>query len=244
MVTLRFPFAPVVKPGQFVMVWVPGDDEIPMSLSYLNEGGLKGFTVKAVGPTTRHLAELKEGASIGIRGPYGNGFKPGPGRVLVVAGGSGAAMLAPAAESVSMKHGKVTVALGATSSDELLFKKRFKKAAGQGLHISTDDGSEGTRGYVTELAAQLMAKNKFDAVWTCGPEVMMRELLKVARNVDLPVYASIERVMKCAIDLCDSCALGPYHVCSDGPVFTGEALSQVEDFGRFKRDNSGCRVPL
>jgi dihydroorotate dehydrogenase electron transfer subunit len=244
MVTLRFAFAPVVKPGQFVMVWVPGDDEIPMSLSYLAEGELKGFTVKAIGPTTRHLAQLKEGDFIGIRGPYGNGFELGPKRVLVVAGGSGAAMLAPAAESVSATNRSLTVALGATSSKELLFKERFKKAAGKDLHISTDDGSEGTKGFVTDLAKQLMTKEKFDAIWTCGPEIMMRGLLKSAKEADLPILASVERVMKCAIDLCDSCAMGPYHVCSDGPVFTGEALSQVEDFGRFKRDNCGRRVSL
>src|SRR5271157_3996915 len=87
MVTLRFAYKPVVRPGQFVMVWLPGDDEIPMSLSYLEQGQLKGFTVKAIGPTTIHLASLKKGAMIGVRGPYGTYFEPGPSRVLVVAGG-------------------------------------------------------------------------------------------------------------------------------------------------------------
>jgi len=244
MVTLRFAFPPAVKPGQFVMVWVPGDDEIPMSLSYLRDDELKGFTVKAIGPTTKHLAELKVGDSIGVRGPYGRGFEAGPARVLVVAGGSGAAMLAPAAESVSATKGSVMVALGATTSMELLFKKRFELAAGRGLRVSTDDGTEGMKGYVTGLATQMLAHERFDALWTCGPEIMMRELLKVAREAKVPTFASVERIMKCAIDLCDSCAMGPYHVCSDGPVFAGDALMQVEDFGRFKRDACGRRVSL
>jgi dihydroorotate dehydrogenase electron transfer subunit len=244
MTTLRFEYKPVVKPGQFVMVWVPGDDEVPMSLSYLKQGQPKGFTVKSVGETTRRLTGTKKGDLIGIRGPYGTCFEPGPRRVLVVAGGSGAAMLAPAAEAAAQSGAKVTVALGAKTASELLFKGRFRKAANQGLHVTTDDGTEGSKGFVTDLASRLISQGDQDVMWTCGPEVMMAMLLPLCREKGLKALMSVERVMKCAINICDSCAMGPYHVCVEGPVFDGSVLAGVEDFGKFKRNMSGCRVEL
>ncbi len=97
-VTLRFPYAPPALPGQFVMVWFPGDDELPMSLSY-TDGPSKGITVKVMGETSRHVQSVAPGTQVGIRGPYGNRFDLSPRRILVVAGGSGAAVLAPAAEA-------------------------------------------------------------------------------------------------------------------------------------------------
>jgi len=96
-VTLRFTFAEPPEPGQFVMVWFPGDDEIPMSLSY-TDGPSKGVTIKAMGSTSQRAQSVRVGELVGIRGPYGNRFDLSPRRVLVVSGGSGAAVLAPAAE--------------------------------------------------------------------------------------------------------------------------------------------------
>ena len=241
-VTLRFPYAPPAEPGQFVMLWIPGDDELPMSLSY-TDGPSKGVTVKAMGSTSRRILDLGPGAPIGIRGPYGNAFDLSPGRVLVVAGGSGAAVLAPAAERVIARGASVTVALGATRAPELLFESRFR-AMGARVEIATDDGSAGTRGYVTPVAARLLESERFDAVWTCGPEVMMRRIIAAAAPRDVPVFCSVERHMKCALGMCDACSLGPYHVCVDGPVFEAEALTGTPDFGAFHRDSSGRRVPF
>jgi len=239
-VTLRFPYPPAAAPGQFVMVWLPGDDELPMSLSYTDELS-KGVTIKAMGGTSRRVQAIREGDPIGIRGPYGNRFDLSPKRVLIVSGGSGAAVLAPAASRARAAGKTVTVALGATKSAELLFKERFR-AMGARVEVATDDGSEGAKGFVTGVAERLLASEPFDAVWTCGPEVMMKKVIAAARSV--PVFCSMERHMKCALGMCDACALGPYHVCVDGPVFPAEALRSVPDFGAFHRDSSGRRVPF
>jgi len=240
-VTLRFPFAPGALPGQFVMVWVPGDDELPMSLSY-TEGPSKGVTVKAMGTTSHRMQSIRPGALIGIRGPYGNAFSLAPRHVLVVAGGSGAAVLAPAAESIRARGSLVTVALGATRAPELLFRERFR-AMGARVEVSTDDGSEGYHGFVTVVADRLLRAESFDAVWTCGPEVMMRKVVEAAGRHGVPVHCSVERHMKCALGMCDACALGPYHVCVDGPVFPADRLAPLAEFGGFHRDSSGRRVP-
>ena len=240
--TLRFPYAPVADPGQFVMVWLPGDDELPMSLSY-TDGPSKGVTIKAMGDSSRRVLALRPGAAIGIRGPYGNRFDLSPRRVLVVGGGSGTAVLAPAVERALARGSSVTVALGATRAAELLFRDRLR-AAGATVEVATDDGSEGTRGFVTGVASTLLGSQAFDAVWTCGPEVMMSKVAAAARPSGVPVFCSVERHMKCALGMCDACALGPYHVCVDGPVFPAARLEATEDFSRFHRDPSGRRVPF
>ncbi|MGA8542932.1 MAG: dihydroorotate dehydrogenase electron transfer subunit [Thermoplasmata archaeon] len=239
-VTLRFDYSPVAEPGQFVMVWFPGDDELPMSLSY-TETRSKGVTIKALGNTSRNVQALREGDRVGIRGPYGNRFDLSPRRVLVVGGGSGSAVLAPAAERAASAGTKLTVALGATHADELLFRERFEKM-GARVEIATDDGSEGTRGYVTTVADSLLASESFDAVWTCGPEIMMQKVAVAAAPRKVPVFCSVERHMKCALGMCDACALGPFHVCVDGPVFPAERLLPLEEFSRSHRDPSGRRV--
>ena len=241
-VTLRFPYPVPADPGQFVMVWIPGDDELPMSLAY-TDGASKGITVKAMGDTSRRIQSIVPGTRLGIRGPYGNRFDLSPKRILVVGGGSGAAVLAPAAERAAAAGSAITVALGATQARELLFRQRFA-AMGARVEVATDDGSEGTHGFVTEVAARLLATEPFDAVWTCGPEVMMVKVARAAAPRNVPVFCSVERHMKCALGMCDACALGPLHVCVDGPVFPAERLLPLEEFGRSHRDPSGRRVPF
>jgi dihydroorotate dehydrogenase electron transfer subunit len=240
-VTLRFDFPPAAAPGQFVMIWLPGDDELPMSLSY-TDGPSKGVTVKVMGATSRNMQSIRPGALVGIRGPYGNTFSLDPRRVLVVGGGSGAAVLAPAADAVVARGAKVTVALGATRAPELLFRERFRRM-GARVEVSTDDGSEGFHGFVTNVAEGLLASEPFDAVWTCGPEIMMRKVVESGARYHVPVFCSVERHMKCALGMCDACALGPYHVCVDGPVFPAERLAPLPEFGGFHRDSSGRRIP-
>jgi dihydroorotate dehydrogenase electron transfer subunit len=239
-VTLRFRYEPAAVPGQFVMLWIPGDDEIPMSLSY-PEGPLKGVTVKAMGGTSRHVQSIREGEWIGIRGPYGNRFDLSAKRILIVAGGSGAAVLAPAAEAARARGGLVTVALGATTAKELLFEERFRAMPAE-VHVATDDGSVGVHGFVTKIAERLLDSHPFDVVWSCGPEVMMRKVVTAADAHRVPAVLAMERHMKCALGLCDACAIGPYHVCVDGPVFPAAALAPLAEFGGFQRDPSGRRV--
>jgi dihydroorotate dehydrogenase electron transfer subunit len=239
-VTLRFPYGGTSEPGQFVMVWFPGDDELPMSLSYTNQDS-KGVTVKAMGTTSRNVQEIRAGDRIGIRGPYGNRFDRSPRRVLVVGGGSGSAVLAPAAELAAAEGSHLTVALGATQAPELLFRDRFEKM-GARVEVATDDGSDGTKGFVTSVAERLLATEQFDAVWTCGPEVMMQKVALAARPARVPVFCSVERHMKCALGMCDACALGSFHVCVDGPVFSAKVLLPLPEFAYSHRDPSGRRV--
>ncbi|MFO7618992.1 MAG: dihydroorotate dehydrogenase electron transfer subunit [Thermoplasmata archaeon] len=239
--TILFNWDATPEPGQFAMVWMPHVDEIPMSISY--SGKEVGFTVEAVGDATKALHALKPGDRIGIKGPLGNGFKLEGNDILAVGGGSGTAALTLAAESAIAKGSAVRIALGARTSDCLLFCDRFRKL-GIDVHISTDDGTEGHRGFATELAGKLIAERRPDQIIACGPEPMMVTMLGIAARENIPIQCSLERYMKCGIGLCGSCQCGKYTVCGDGPVFDGHALSEISDFGKWKRDAGGKKLRL
>ena len=239
--TVLFQYPMVAAPGQFVMVWVPGVDEFPMSVSYV--GDSFGFTYQILGDGTKALAAMKSGKVIGIRGPYGHGFSIRGKRLLMVAGGLGMAPIAPFVEQ-AIEHGStVDLVIGAKSASNLLFEERASRA-GARVHVATDDGSKGFKGFASDLAATLLEKEKFDWVYTCGPEIMMVKVLELATRKGIPVQASLERLMKCGIGICDSCAIDGKHVCKDGPVFSDKDLRVLSDLGRAKLDLSGRRVPV
>ncbi len=235
--TFRFKYNKKVRPGQFFMVWISGVDEIPMSVSYTDN--FKGITVEQVGEATKALFKMKKGDKIGIRGPYGNGFKTPKGKVLFVAGGTGIIPVASLIEKIKKKN--AVVVFGAKTKKKLFFMDRIKKSK---LLISTDNGSFGYHGFASELVEEALRKEKFNSIITCGPEKMMKKILDLGIKHKIPVQASLERFMKCGIGICDSCAINGYHVCKDGPVFDDKTLGKMKDFGKFKREASGRRVRI
>ncbi len=101
----------------------------------------------------------------------------------------------------------------------------------------------GFNGYASGYAALLMDENHFDQVYTCGPELMMAKVFQETERRDIPTQASLERYVKCAVGICGNCAIGPYRVCKDGPVFNTEMLREVrEEFGISQMDASGKNV--
>jgi dihydroorotate dehydrogenase electron transfer subunit len=226
--------------GQFVMVWIPAHDELPMALSYL--GPVKGITVHAYGDSTRALQTFRPGDRIGVRGPYGNSFKLEGEKVLAVAGGTGMASMIAAIEAFAQQGAAMTTAVGARSAEELLFVDRAS-ASGE-VHVSTDDGSRGFHGFVPSLAERLLEKHKFDQILTCGPEKMMKLMVELANKRGIKVQASLERYMKCGIGICDACAFDDRLVCVDGPIFGGPQLAASRDFGAYRRTKDGRRIEL
>jgi dihydroorotate dehydrogenase electron transfer subunit len=237
--TLFFEYPKKTIPGQFFMIWIPKVDEIPMSASYIDKN-IKSITFRKVGDATKALFKLKEGNKIGVRGPYGNGFKINGKRILFVSGGTGIATIAPAVEETINNKILSTVILGVKNKSELFFEDRIKKYGAE-VHVSTDDGSKGYKGFATDLAKDLLAENKYDYVLTCGPEIMMKKLFEISKNIHF--QASLERYMKCGIGICGQCTVGKgLRVCEEGPVFDGKTLKNVEDFGVFKRDAAGRKI--
>jgi dihydroorotate dehydrogenase electron transfer subunit len=228
--------------GQFVMVWIPGVDEIPMSVSYSNPE--MGITVAKVGDATAKLHEFAVGSKLGIRGPNGNGFNISESQnILAVAGGCGSAPIGPVLDEAVSAGKDITFLVGARTSSELLFKQRANNL-GIPVEVSTDDGSEGFAGFVTDRMLELVQDNKFDLIVTCGPEVMLKKVVDVGIDAKISVQASLERYMKCGIGICDSCAINGYQACRDGPVFSGETLMKLDEFGKSQRDGCGRLIGI
>lgn len=239
--TLLFEYPGEINPGQFYMIWIPDVDEIPMSVSYISKD-IKGITFRKIGDATNALFNLKKGDKIGIRGPYGNGFKIFGKKVLFVAGGTGIAMIAPTVENAIKNNIDCTVIIGTKNKRELFFDKRIEESGAE-VFISTDDGSKGYRGFASTLAKEILEKNKFDQILTCGPELMMKSLYENRKNISF--QASMERYMKCGFGLCGQCSVGEgLRVCKEGPVFDEKTLKNIKEFGVFSRDASGTKVKL
>jgi dihydroorotate dehydrogenase electron transfer subunit len=225
------------------MVWVPGDDEVPMSISGINENGLSSITVRRVGITSDTLDSMQPGDQIGIRGPFGNGYELKGKNPLIVAGGSGTASLLPLVKELQAIGVHPTFILGGRSADQLLFEDELLELLGEKLVISTDDGSLGYSGYASGYAALLIDENVYDHVYTCGPELMMAKVFQETEKKGISLQASLERYIKCAVGICGNCAIGTYRVCKDGPVFHSDILREVRgEFGISQMDASGMKA--
>jgi len=233
------------KPGQFLMLWLPGIDEIPLSVMDIGKD-LVSVSVKVVGDATRHLHELEAGATVGVRGPFGTSFTESRGRVLLVGGGTGTAPLLFLAKQLVTKTEKLSFVEGAKTKDELLFVRELGKVCNEkSLITTTEDGTYGLQCMVTEPLAKLLDREKFDMIYTCGPEVMVKKIFDLTEQRKLPLEASLERLMRCGIGLCGSCMIGKYRVCRDGPVFTAAQLREVRDeLGMSKLGFDGARIPF
>lgn len=230
---------PGVRPGQFLMLWIPGIDQKPFSLSRLDPVEV---SVKSVGKFTEAMNSLETGDLVGVQGPYGNGFKVTGDRVCILGGGVGIAPLAPLAEEATGKCGKVTAVLGAKTADELILVDRFKSAGAEVIEV-TDDGSCGLKCFVPDALEKLLKEGrKFDQIYSCGSEAMMKKILDLAVNNKLAGQFSVERYMKCGFGVCGQCSIDPkgMRVCKDGPVFTVEVLVDSE-FGKYTRNAAGSR---
>jgi dihydroorotate dehydrogenase electron transfer subunit len=231
------------QPGQYLMVWLPAVDQVPMSVSMVDLGGESRISVRVVGEMTERLSGLKPGDMLGVSGPFGKGYRVEGVKPLIVAGGSGSSSVVPLVEEMTRRGVKPKVVLGARTGGLLVFHEELRSLIGENLVISTDDGSKGYRGYASSYAAEVMESDVFDYVYTCGPELMMAKVFEVAEKKGLPLQASLERYIKCSVGLCGACTIGPFRVCKDGPVFDAEMLRVVADeFGVSKMDPTGQSV--
>lgn len=229
------------KPGQFVMVWIPGVDEKPFSIAY-DDGKEFWLTICKVGPATEQLFKLRVGDMLGVRGPMGTAydFKPRK-HIAVVAGGYGAAPMYFVTKEALKKKCKVDFIVGARNKKLLLFLDRVKKLSGVKLHVATDDGSMGTKGYNTVLLEKVLQKGGVHHVFACGPEVMERAVGLLAEKYKTDCQLSVEKYMKCGIGVCGQCAIDDSGelVCKKGPVMKWSYLKKLPEFGKYHRDAQG-----
>ena len=241
-----------VKPGQFTMVWIPGVNELPMSVMTSPDFPEAGFTVRKRGESSTALYNLKIGDKIGVRGPYGNSFATEnirvltDAKVLLIGGGTGLVPLMRYLDFLvnpAINGASVTLLMGSKTKDEVFFEEKAKELIGLNTKLTvipvTEDGSYGEKGYVTDVLEKLLQENTYDAIYTCGPELMMYKVVKLANKKGIFVQASLERMMKCGVGICGSCCVNEDLVCRDGTVFDGQHLAKNSEFGHFERTKSG-----
>ncbi|UCD01340.1 MAG: dihydroorotate dehydrogenase electron transfer subunit [Promethearchaeota archaeon] len=246
----------IPRPGQFVMLWVPGVDEVPMSVSGCDINGNWSITVKNIGECTDAIFNLKRGDFIGVRGPLGNWFEIPEQKsknIFVIGGGIGMAPLRFLTEELSKHKIPFILIQGAKVKSELMFANQFQILDKKSVDIfyCTEDGSYGSKGIPTEAFETILetySKRLFSnaIVYTCGPEKMIYSIYEICEKWDIELHASLERIMRCGCGLCGLCVIDPLGllVCKDGPVFKTETLKNMEDFGKFKRDFTGRKVEL
>ena len=230
-----------VLPGQFAMVWIPGVNELPMSVMITQEKDKAAFTVRRRGKPSTAMYNLTLGDYIGVRGPYGNCFDIKDGKLLLIGGGTGLVPLMRLITFCKPSH-NITLLMGAQTKEEVFFEDLANKLLEKNKHqviTVTEDGTYGKKGFVTDILQELLAQDSFDAIYTCGPELMMYKTVKLAASNQIFVQASLERMMKCGIGICGSCCVNQDLVCRDGTIFDGDHLVQNEEFGQFHRDKSG-----
>ncbi|MEK7672479.1 MAG: dihydroorotate dehydrogenase electron transfer subunit [Patescibacteria group bacterium] len=232
------------KPGQFAMIWLPGFDEKPMSIAF-DDGKEFWITICKVGPFSSAMHELNVGDKVGIRGPFGTSYKFKKGENLaLVAGGYGAAPMYFVAYEASNMGCHVDFLIGARNKDLLLYTHKILSLANTKLHISTNDGSVGVQGFITQVLDQILADShskKDYKVFTCGPEVMMKAVGDVCDKYKTPAWLSMEKYMKCGIGVCGQCAIDDTGAlcCVDGPVMEWKKLRKLPEMGEYHRDAQG-----
>jgi dihydroorotate dehydrogenase electron transfer subunit len=212
-------------PGQFFMIGVPGVFlRRPISVYDIKKDTLS-FLYKVVGKGTKILSEMQSG-ELQLLGPLGKGYDLETYKKsnhVIVAGGTGIASVHFLAARLEKKG---TLYYGARSKKDLLCLDKFKKI-GWKVVVSTEDGSKGHKGYITEILSEKLKET--DVIFVCGPTPMLKKVLRIAKEKNVKGFASLEEKMACGAGNCQGCAVkvnGQTEMtCKDGPVFK---IEQVE----------------
>jgi ferredoxin--NADP+ reductase len=223
------------QPGHFVIVRRTEQAErIPLTIAdFDREQGTITLIIQEVGKSSALINQMEAGQSFAdILGPLGTPYPiEKMGTVVGVAGGLGAAPLYPKVKALSAAGNKVIVILGAQRR-ELLILEADLKAVSHELLISTDDGSYGHKGFVTDLLVQVLAREKVDEVIAIGPVPMMDACCRVTRERNVKTVVSLNAVMVDGTGMCGGCRVTvggeTKFCCVDGPAFDGLAVDFKE----------------
>ncbi len=224
---------PEILPGQFAEVLVERSPETflrrPISVFDVDYGKNQlELLIQVVGPGTKALSELEKGASLNMVLPLGNSFTlpdvMPSGKVLLIGGGVGIAPLLMLGKALMKKGIEPEFILGFRNKERIIGYERFT-AAGR-VHITTEDGSAGEKGFVTSHS--VLKEERIAKIYSCGPDPMMKAVAGFAYEHDIDCEVSLEQLMACGIGVCLCCVVDTSHgrvcTCTDGPVFNIKTL--------------------
>ncbi|MCY7364892.1 MAG: dihydroorotate dehydrogenase electron transfer subunit [Frankiaceae bacterium] len=258
-VTVIAPGIPeLTRPGHFLAVQVGGPESSMLlrrafAIYDVKERGVYGGTVEFVfavhGKGTAWLASRRPQDKLDVVGPLGKPFRlPKTAvNVTLVGGGYGSAPLLPLARALRERGCRVDVVLGAGSADRLFGFLDAKRMA-DSIAVTTDDGSIGTRGRVSDVLPGVLDKSHADVVYACGPMPMLRAVADLAAERGIPSQVAVEESMACGIGVCMTCVLPVVgddgltrmvRSCVEGPVFLGDRV-RWDDVGSVPSDAVGA----
>lgn len=215
------------QPGQFVEVKTGRADSPllrrPISIADV-EGDKLTIIYRIVGEGTKWLSECKTDEIVNVMGPLGKGFDLDAKKPLLTGGGIGIAPMIFLARAIC--ESKPTLLLAARYDADVVFWQELFKEYCPSVHITTDDGSLGTKGNVMALLPELCEKEKFDRVYACGPTPMLKAIATHALDKDIPCQLSLESHMACGLGVCLACSCNSadkskrLKICQNGPVFS------------------------
>lgn len=230
--------ASAAMPGQFIMLRIgKGCDPLlrrPFSIHQIVGDDSIQLVIKVVGKGTRLLADWQVGLDVDMIGPLGKGFQiEGQMPLCLVGGGMGVVPLLFLAKKMEQKfpRQRLAVVLGARTATEIKSLAASFNESGENLYISTDDGTLGFHGLVTDLLRNKFSDNPGGwRVAACGPYPMLKSLAAICHGLKWPCEVSLETIMACGMGACLGCVVprtgpkssGYAHVCTDGPVFDAE----------------------
>jgi dihydroorotate dehydrogenase electron transfer subunit len=248
------------RPGQFVAVAVGGEETSMLlrrafSIYAVSERGVYGGTVDFVfavtGKGTAWLASRHVYDAVDVVGPLGRPFAlpRDPARCLLVGGGYGTAPLFMLGKALAQRGCRIDFALGASTEDRLFGALDAKRMA-TSLAVTTEDGSSGEKGLVSDVLPEMIARNRAEVIYACGPMGMLRAVGDIAAEYEIPSQVAVEESMACGIGVCMTCVLpvvdddGSTRMvrsCIEGPVFRGDRVRWAE-IGTVPADAVGASV--
>lgn len=220
-----------VRPGQFIHINCGGRTLLkrPISVCDVNGSELR-LIYEVKGEGTKNLSQLQEGEPIELLGPLGNGFfqEQESQKPVLVGGGIGVFPLLYLAKQLKQKPNSI---MGFRNRSLITLETEMKEVS-EKLFITTDDGSYGRKGFVSDVLLDLIEKNQADMVYACGPKPMLKVLQKLCSQRDIPLQVSMEERMGCGIGACLTCPckvkenneVNYKSVCKCGPVFWGSEV--------------------
>ncbi|WYJ99147.1 ferredoxin-NADP(+) reductase subunit alpha [Enterococcus sp. 7F3_DIV0205] len=230
------------QPGQFVILRINEIGErIPLTIADADpSSGLIRLIFQVIGKTTAELSSLCANDSIlDLTGPLGTPTEiKNYGTVMIVGGGVGIAAIFPIIKGLKQAGNRVITILGAKTSELVILQKECQQYSDE-LIITTDDGSLGMKGLVTEAMEQVIAKESIDCSWAIGPSMMMKFCTMTAENHKLPIYVSLNPIMIDGTGMCGGCRVtidgSIKFACVDGPEFKGTQVNWDEFISRMKQ---------
>ncbi|MCD6463863.1 MAG: sulfide/dihydroorotate dehydrogenase-like FAD/NAD-binding protein [Thermotogae bacterium] len=220
------------QPGQFVVVRIHQYGErIPLTIADSADDAIR-LVVKAVGKTTYELCSLKEGDELAdVVGPLGHPSEMGKfGHVMMVGGGVGIAAIYPIAKKLKDHGNRVTVILGGRTAEQVIMRDEFRFA--DRILITTDDGSLGIKGVVTDAMKKVLEEDTVDVAWAIGPTIMMKFCALLAKEYALKIWTSLNPIMVDGTGMCGACRVTVggeiKFACVDGPEFDGRLVDWDE----------------